>query len=415
MPFVVGGLSLPALLALPRRNEIDLSPSAVQVPIHLHGHNIGMVYLTDPQPNAGLPDRTFWDVVYNLVSLIVERIRSRAGVAPNQHNNAPGQTGTAASLGIIGINPAMKSLLGTVEQVAPTRANVLIQGESGTGKELIARAVHSLSPRSGKPLIVINCAALPETLLEAELFGVEKGAATGVTARAGKLEQADGSTVFLDEIGDMSLTIQAKLLRVLQDHTFERLGGNRSITADFRVVAATNRDLATEVAAGKFREDLFRRLDVVTLVVPPLRERREEIPLFVEHFIRRYSEEFLRPMRALDSLAMEALLNDPWPGNVRELENVIERAVILAHGEVVTRDDFPAPLQRPNSEIPADFKQAKRAARFESSAPIEKGYLLSLLEKHDWNIPKIVREAEISRGHFYWLLDKYGIRRKTER
>jgi transcriptional regulator with PAS, ATPase and Fis domain len=236
----------------------------------------------------------------------------------------------------------MLDVLETVKKVAPTNATVMVYGESGTGKELVARALHALSPRAAKPFISISAGALPETLLESELFGYEKGAFTGaVTAKPGRFEMANGGTLFLDEIGDISTAVQVKLLRVLQERTFERLGGTRSIEVDVRVVSATNRDLQQLIADGTFREDLYYRLNVVPLTIPPLRKRTADIPLLVAHFL----EKFGAGERTISPAAMEALITYQWPGNVRELENTIERVVILSHGGTIEFEDLPAEVR----------------------------------------------------------------------
>ncbi|MHB1017394.1 MAG: sigma-54-dependent transcriptional regulator [Coriobacteriia bacterium] len=244
--------------------------------------------------------------------------------------------------GIVAADPAMLELLATVEKVAPTNATVMIYGESGTGKELVARALHRLSTRASKPFISISAGALPETLLESELFGYEKGAFTGaVMAKPGRFEMANGGTLFLDEIGDITPAVQVKLLRVLQERTFERLGGTRSIEVDVRVVAATNRDLQQLIADGTFREDLFYRLNVVPATIPPLRKRTADIPPLVAHFM----DKFRAGTRTISPKAMEALVAYQWPGNVRELENTIERITILSHGDVIEAEDLPAEVR----------------------------------------------------------------------
>jgi two-component system response regulator HydG len=243
---------------------------------------------------------------------------------------------------IIGTAPAMRRVLDLVAQVAPSNATVLILGESGTGKELIADALHRGSARREGPCIKVNCAALPETLLESELFGHEKGAFTGAAARKeGRFELAHGGTLFLDEIGDLSPATQAKLLRVLQDGTFERLGGTKTLKVDVRIVTATNKDLEGEVKAGRFREDLFYRLNVISIVVPPLRDRREDIPLLAQHFVQRYAQRNAKAVEGLAREALDLLAAYHWPGNVRELENVIERAVVLARDAWIGPRDLP--------------------------------------------------------------------------
>ncbi|MDA8124204.1 MAG: sigma-54 dependent transcriptional regulator [Deltaproteobacteria bacterium] len=244
---------------------------------------------------------------------------------------------------IIGRSAPMKALLETLAMVAPTDATVLIMGESGTGKEVVANAIHHNSPRAPQPFIKVSCAALPETLLESELFGHEKGAFTGAVARReGRFQMAHGGTIFLDEVGEMSQATQTKLLRVLQEREFEPLGGARTIQVDIRVIAATNRDLEAQVKKGRFREDLYYRLNVVPLTVPPLRERREDIPLLADHFLSLFREKNRKTIKALSGKALDLLVRYDWPGNVRELENCIERAVILARDEVVLPADLPS-------------------------------------------------------------------------
>jgi two-component system response regulator HydG len=248
---------------------------------------------------------------------------------------------------IIGRSPAMLETMELVQQAAPSTATVLLYGESGTGKELLARAIHEQSPRVGGPMVIVNCAALPESILESELFGYEKGAFTGAAQRKeGRIERAHGGTLFLDEVGELSPAVQAKLLRVLQEGEFERVGGNETVEVDFRLVAATNRDLEAEVREGKFREDLFYRLNVIAIKLPPLRERPEDIPLIAEHFVRLYAKKNNKRIDGMADDVREALRRYAWPGNVRELENVIERAVVLTRQETIGLRDLPAPLQK---------------------------------------------------------------------
>jgi len=246
---------------------------------------------------------------------------------------------------IVGESQAMREILALVKRVATSRATVLISGESGTGKELVARAIHQQSPRAGKTFVSVNCAALTETLLESELFGHERGAFThAVSMRKGRFELADGGTLFLDEVAEMSPALQVKLLRVLQEMEFERVGGNKTIKVDVRVVAATNRELKKEVEDGRFREDLYYRLNVVHLHIPPLRERQEDIAPLATHFLRKYAQENVRGEVRLSPEAMKLLLHYSWPGNVRELENVMERAVILCNQNLITVTDLPGEL-----------------------------------------------------------------------
>lgn len=276
------------------------------------------------------------------------RDRERSLTAPGARRRAAPRKATT----FIGNSPAIREILQIVERVADTRTTVLITGESGTGKELIARMLHEKSSRANGPFVAVSCAAIPETLLEVELFGAVKGAYTGAeTDRVGKFEAADGGTLFLDEIGDIPPMIQVKLLRVLQEREIERLGSNKPIPVDVRLVAATNRDLEEAVQAGTFRADLFYRLQVVHIHLPPLRERPEDIPLLVEHFIQRYAQENNRAMQTASPAALQLLQAYPWPGNVRELENAIESAIVLAPPEATALlpEHLPSQLRRASS------------------------------------------------------------------
>ena len=270
-----------------------------------------------------------------------------------------------------------KKMLAKVQQVASTDATVLILGETGTGKELIARAVHYLSPRNDRPLVKVNCAALPANLIESELFGHEKGAFTGALSRKiGRFELADGGTIFLDEIGDLPLELQAKFLRVLQEGEFERLGNPRSIKVDVRVIAATNRDLKKAIQAGHFREDLFYRLNVFPLTVPPLRERKEDLPLLVRHFAKKYGRKLGKAIERIPQRVMDVLQAYPWPGNVRELENIIERVVILSPGSTIQFDELLDVVQ--SAEV-----QPRSSLTLEE---VERNHILQVLEETGWRI-----------------------------
>ena len=276
--------------------------------------------------------------------LIVRQNRQMRGILEERHHFH----------NIVGKSPPMQKVYDLIRKVAPTKATVLITGESGTGKELIARAIHFNSPRKAGPFISVNCGALPENLLESELFGHERGAFTGaVGLRKGRFELAHGGTLFLDEISEMSPPLQVKLLRALQEMRFERVGGTETLHVDVRVLAASNRNLKEEVAAGRFRSDLFFRLNVVHILLPPLRERTGDIPLLAAYFLRKYEKQTGREEMSLRPDALRVLLDYPWPGNVRELENVIERAVILCPGQEITVDDLPSELLRPAPFSPA--------------------------------------------------------------
>jgi two-component system response regulator HydG len=270
---------------------------------------------------------------------------------------------------IVGQSLAMRRTLEVVQQAAPSVATVLLLGESGTGKELLARQIHELSPRAGRAFVPVNCAAIPETILEGELFGYEKGAFTGATQRRdGRFAQADGGTLFLDEIGEISPSVQVKLLRVLQEGEIERLGG-KSQKIDIRLVAATNRDLKRAVTEGRFREDLYYRLNVIAVHVPPLRDRRDDVPLLVDHFLTRFREKNQKSISGCTRAALDALSAYHWPGNVRELENAIERAVVLSKSSVIDVDDLPRELRGGN--LLADSLGSQHALTFEIGTPLE--------------------------------------------
>jgi len=308
---------------------------------------------------------------------------------------------------IIGSSPKMQELYHMVAMIAPTDSTVLIQGESGTGKELIADLVHENSTRANGPLVKVNCTALPDTLLESELFGYERGAFTGANQRKqGRFELADGGSLFLDEIGDMNPSVQAKLLRVLQEHTFERLGGNKTISVDVRIIVATNKDLESEVKDGNFREDLFYRLNVVPIVVPPLRERKEDIPLLAEHFLKYYAEKNHRPVKGILPRTLDLLMRYNWPGNVRELENAIERAVIIAGGEHLTEVDLPI-----NIQASADDLQTTETGVIPGLTikEVERDLIIKTLEQTAGNRTRTAKILGITRKTLQNKLKEYQI------
>jgi two-component system nitrogen regulation response regulator NtrX len=315
---------------------------------------------------------------------------------------------------IVGASYAIRALTDRIEKVAGTPARVLISGENGTGKELVARAIHTQSPRAKKPLVEVNCAAIPGELIESELFGHMKGSFTGaVTDRAGKFEQADGGTLFLDEIGDMSTSAQAKVLRVLQDGVVTRIGGNKPVSVDVRVLAATNKKLEEEIAAGRFREDLFYRLNVVPLTVPPLRERREDIPLLIAHFVGQLSEREGVTPRAFDQEAIDALTRMEWPGNVRELRNTVERLLILAAGPKVTIQDIERLVGRAASE-PSGLGALATIRTFEEfKDAAERAFLLAKLREFDWNVSETARALDMPRSNLYKKIERYALVREA--
>jgi len=302
---------------------------------------------------------------------------------------------------------SMQEVKHLVERVANTPATVIIQGESGTGKELVAHAIHTLSPRVNGPFIRVNCAALTETLLESELFGHEKGAFTGAHARkTGRFELADGGTLFLDEIGELSFNVQAKLLRVLQERTFERVGGEKTIKVDVRIITATNRDLLKEAQEGRFREDLYYRLSVFPISIPPLRERREDIPYLTEHFLKKLRT--YGQSKTLGPGVLTQLMAYDWPGNVRELENVVERMVIISQGAVIGSDGLPVfkTISKEEKGRPGLFELPPEGVSLEE---LEKSFLQQAMEQTGGNQSKAAKQLGLSRHAFIYRLEKYGI------
>ncbi len=306
---------------------------------------------------------------------------------------------------IVGESGELQAVFDVVKRAAPTKATVLVLGESGTGKELIAQAIHEESPRREKPFVKVNCAALSETLLESELFGHEKGSFTGAAGkREGRFELADGGTLFLDEIGDVTPALQVKLLRVLQQKEFERVGGTQTLKVDVRVVAATNKDLSVEVKAGKFREDLYYRLNVVSVTLPPLRKRKSDIPALVSHFIEKYNDAHGKTVKGLAPGTLNALLSYDWPGNVRELSNVVERAVVLARENELTSDDLPATLRGPRPKDRAADSLIPGATLHE----IEREAILRTLEMVDGSTSRAADVLGISVRKIQYRLKEYA-------
>jgi two-component system nitrogen regulation response regulator NtrX len=309
---------------------------------------------------------------------------------------------------IIGDSMAMRALREQIATAAPTNGRVLIHGENGSGKELVARAIHGLSARRERAFVEVNCAAIPEELIESELFGHEKGAFTGAHARRrGRFELADGATIFLDEIGDMSMKTQAKVLRALEEQSFERVGGKDTVKVDVRVIAASNRNLEALIRDGRFREDLFYRLSVIPIEVPPLRARTEDIPALIDHFIRIFSAENGKRVKTLSGEALAYFLAYDWPGNVRELRNMVERLVIMAPRDVIDADDLPAPL-RPKERWGEPGEARERTLR-EARDGFERAYILAELRANDWNMTRTSERLGIERSHLYRKIKAYGI------
>jgi two-component system nitrogen regulation response regulator NtrX len=315
---------------------------------------------------------------------------------------------------IVGRSYTIRALIDKIDKVAKTPARVLISGENGTGKELVARAIHRQSLRAAGPFVEVNCAAIPSELIESELFGHMKGSFTGAVAdRAGKFEQATGGTLFLDEVGDMSAAAQAKVLRVLQDNVVSRIGGSKSIQVDVRVLAATNKNLEEEIAAARFREDLFYRLNVVPVHVPPLRERREDIPLLVMHFVSQLTEREGMPPRVVTPDAVVRLQSLDWPGNVRELKNTIERLLILSPGPRIGAEDVDRLVGRRGGDQPGlgSLLECRTFEDFKHAA--ERAFLLAKLREFDWNVSETARVLDMPRSNLYKKIERYGLTRET--
>jgi two-component system nitrogen regulation response regulator NtrX len=310
---------------------------------------------------------------------------------------------------IIGDSGPMRELREQIALAAPSSGRVLIHGENGSGKELVARAIHVQSTRHERPFVEVNCAAIPEELIESELFGHERGAFTHAVARhRGKFEAADGGTLFLDEIGDMSLKTQAKVLRALEEQAFERVGGREKLRVDVRVIAASNRDVVSLIAQGAFREDLFYRLNVIPIEVPPLRARKEDVPALVEHFIRIFCAGNGKRLKTVAAAALTYFMTYDWPGNVRELRNMVERLVIMVPGDAIGAEDLPPPL-RARTEAPATAAPADGKPLKEAREAFERAYILTELRAQDWNMTRTAERLGIERSHLYRKIRAYGI------
>ncbi len=361
---------------------------------------------------AGADDCLVWPGDEVDLELCLARIRRRRP----RRNRRPPTGDTEVFAGMVGVAPSMRHVFRTIEKVAAHKASVLITGESGTGKELVARAIHDLSPRASKPFVAINCGAIPETLLESELFGYVRGAFTdAVRDKTGLFEQATGGTLFLDEIGELSPALQVKLLRALQEEEIRRVGANATTKIDVRVIAATLRDLAVAIARGSFREDLFYRLNVLPLALPPLRERAEDVPALVEHFLQRYaSKHYLAGgcAQAVSATAMKLLCAHPWPGNIRELENTIERALVLCDGEVIEPEMLEDKLRR-GHQVPGDPISATLASDElsikKTTRLIEQELIRRALESTNGNRTNAAKLLEISHRALLYKIKEYGL------
>jgi DNA-binding NtrC family response regulator len=340
------------------------------------------------------------------LSLLVKRAAEHRSLRAENLRLKQSLESAVAPPPFLGASPAMRHVLELVQNVAQSDSTVMITGESGTGKEVVARAIHAASPRRLNPMVVVNCGALPEGILESELFGHEAGSFTGARARhKGKFEAAEGGTVFLDEIGDVSPKVQVELLRVLDEKAVTRLGGTTPVAVDFRTICATNRDLQQAVRDGGFREDLYWRLNVVQIHIPPLRERPEDVPVLAEHFLARFAQSMSRRPMRFSPEAMDALAAYAWPGNVRELQNAIERAVVIGRGEVVRAADLPLRVTQGQAagSAPGSLAEAERA------------HVLSVLEANGWNITRAARVLDVDRVTLYNKIRKYELKRPENR
>ncbi len=338
------------------------------------------------------------------VSMLVKKIVSHRDLERENVKLKERLESALKQVHIVGESKGIKKVLKSIEEVAPTDVSVLITGESGTGKEMVARAIHYASMRRFEPLVVVSCGALPEGLIESELFGYERGAFTGALyKKKGKFESANGGTLFLDEIGELTPKMQVDLLRVLQEKEISRIGSNKTIKVDFRVISATNRDLRKMVEEKKFREDLFYRLNVYNIHIPPLRERKEDIPLLVEHFVKQLRRRMGKDIEGVTPQALKKLMHYSWPGNVRELENAVERAFVVARGKLITTEDFSFMGNEDDKfDIPSGL----------SLSELEKIHIKKVLEECDYNVSQAAKVLDIDRTTLYNKMKKYGISKK---
>ena len=358
---------------------------------------------------AGAIDYITKPIEFDELLLLVERVAERRILIKENEilKQELREKGVTAEQ-IVYRSPKMEALINMAGRVAPSRATILIQGESGTGKELLARLIHQLSPRSGRAMLAVNCGALHENLLESELFGHEKGAFTGASARRiGRFEEADGSTLFLDEIGELSAAVQVKLLRFLQEREFQRLGGNQTLRADVRIISATNRDLDARVKAGAFREDLYYRLKVVTIDLPPLRERKEDIPPLIDHFLHKYAAENGKVIKGISSEARDLLIKYDYPGNVRELENILERAVVIGRDEIISVEDLP--FLEDSLTAAEEGKKAEGLLRG-TMEEMERKMIVEAMEKAGDHQTRAAEILGISERMLRYKLKKYGLK-----
>lgn len=407
----------PRFVARPESPVVPVS--LLCLPLTVRDRVVGVINLSDSLPGAfELRHERLLAIIANTVGMAAENARlfsevsrSREALASENKNLRQALAEKSSAPGLVGSSPAFLAAVQLAERVADTTASVLIMGESGTGKEVIARTIHQRSARKDAVFVAINCAALPDSLLEAELFGIDRGVATGVDARAGTFERADGGTLFLDEIGDMAPGTQARVLRVLQERQVVRVGGRKPIEIDVRLVAATHRDLPAEIKAGRFREDLYYRLKVVTIHLPPLRERREDLVPLAMHFVARFAARHGRPERALSRAAARALLAHRWPGNVRELEHALEQAVLVADGAEIEPGDLGLTASNPMGvrlELP-DHLEDLPSSVSEVTEIAERRMIERALEASEGNRTHAARVLGVSRRTLLYKLKRLGI------
>ncbi len=404
----------------------DMDGAALLQEVRKHPQSIPVIIMTAfgtiENAVAMMKDGAFDYVVkpVNLdqLDLSLTRAANHARLVRENHDLRVQLKSLAGGMNIITANANMQKILETVRHIAGTTFTVLIEGETGTGKELIARALHSHSPRSPQPFVAVNCGAIPRELLESEFFGSERGAFTGATAlRIGKFEQAKNGTLFLDEIGELPLDLQVKLLRALEEQAIVRVGGTERIVLDIRIVAATNRALRGEVEAQRFRSDLYYRLNVVSIHLPPLRERAEDIPLLAQHFLLKHRQEVGKDLKGFEPNALRYLLSHRWPGNIRELENVAVRSMVAAHGEFITLDDLPPDLHllSPDNSmaLPSTYQEflaAKKTLRENSTRELEHRFVLEGLKRNHWNVSQTARALSMDRRLLQNMMKVAGLK-----
>ena len=419
-PFYVPDVSRePLFLNKTQSRDLDKGKVAfVGVPILLHGEPIGVLNVDRlfGEEVSASEDIRFLTIVAQLIGQFVQlnrQVRQREALLRRQNKLLKDEVSDRYNnFFIVGNSPAMRGLQGLLKKVAPAKASVLLLGESGTGKTLVARIIHEMSARADGPFVKINCAALPENLLESELFGHARGAFTGATdEKPGRFEEADGGTIFLDEITEMPVGLQAKLLRFLQDKEFERLGSPKTLKVDVRIIAATNQNLPQLVEDKEFRQDLYYRLNVFPLHLPPLRERVEDIPLLIDHFLEKNSEEYNRRLR-IDRAAQQVLLDYQWPGNVRELENIIERLSIMVDQDTIGADDLPGFLLKTKACMEEDEEDDSGGSKLDD---LEKAELLEALKRNRWVQSRAAQDLGITLRKLGYRVRKYGLEDKVKK